>query len=236
MAYADVETSSEDYARRFAGPVGAWFLAVQTRLTLELLAPHRGGSILDVGGGHGQLALPLAEAGFGVTVFGSADVCGERVRALVDAGRARFRSGDLLEAPFPDKSFDVVLSYRLLPHVDAWRTLVAELCRLARRAVIVDYPTKRSVNAFADALFGLKQGVEGNTRPFLVFRDAELEQAFEAAGFGITARRPEFFWPMALHRALHAAPLARALEGLAAASGLTSAFGSPVIARAERRG
>lgn len=235
MAYADVETSSEDYARRFAGPVGEWFLAVQTRVTLDLLAPFRGSSVLDVGGGHGQLAAPLAEAGFDVTVFGSADSCVERVRRLVDAGRARFRSGDLLHAPFGDKSFDVVIAYRLLSHIDEWRALVGELGRLARRAVVVDYPTKRSVNAFADALFGLKKGVEGNTRPFLVFRDSEVEEAFAAAGFQVTDRQPEFFWPMALHRALRAALLSRGLEGTASAVGLTGAFGSPVIARAEPR-
>ena len=32
---ADVESSSELYARRFAGPVGQWFLQLQARLTLE---------------------------------------------------------------------------------------------------------------------------------------------------------------------------------------------------------
>ena len=32
---ADVESSSELYARRFAGPVGQWFLELQARLTLE---------------------------------------------------------------------------------------------------------------------------------------------------------------------------------------------------------
>lgn len=236
MAYADVETSSEDYARRFAGPVGEWFLAVQTRLTLELLAPYHGSTLLDVGGGHGQLAAPLAAAGYDVSVLGSADVCAARVRALVDARRVQFRSGDLLRAPFPDKAFDVVVAYRLLSHIAEWQALVGELCRLARRAVVVDYPTKRSVNAFADALFGLKQGVEGNTRPFLVFRDSEVEEAFGAAGFKVSARRPEFFWPMALHRALRAAPFSRGLEGLVSAVGLTAAFGSPVIARAESRG
>jgi len=235
LAYADVETSSEDYARRFAGPVGEWFLAVQTRLTLELLAAFPGASVLDVGGGHGQLAAPLAEAGFEVTVLGSADVCAERVRALVDAGRARFRSGDLLRSPFPGKSFDVVVSYRLLPHVDEWRALLSELCRLARRAVLVDYPTKRSVNAFSEALFGFKKRVEGDTRPFRVFGDAELRQGFEAAGFRLTARRPEFFWPMALHRGLNGAVVSRGLEGIASLTGLTAGFGSPVIARAEPR-
>lgn len=232
MESPDVETSSEDYARRFAGPVGEWFLKVQTRLVLGLLADYPGATVLDVGGGHGQLAAPLAAAGHDVTVLGSADVCAERLRPLLDAGRARFRSGELLQAPFGDSSFDVVLAFRLLPHVADWRALLAELARLARRAVIVDYPTRRSANALAPALFGVKRSVERNTRPFLVFRDAELEQGLRAAGLRLARRRPEFLFPMALHRALSLLPLSRGLEAAAGALGLTAAFGSPVVVEA----
>ncbi len=233
---ADVETSSDDYARRFAGPVGAFFLAVQARTTLELLRPSPRASVLDVGGGHGQLAGPLADAGHAVTVFGSREACGERIRPLVESGRASFRAGDLFHASWPDRAFDVVLSFRLLPHVARWPELVAELARLARRAVIVDYPTRRSVNAAAGALFSMKKGVEGDTRPFTVFRDAHVLSAFAAAGFAVTARRPQFLLPMALHRAMRMAPLSRVLEGGFRASGLTNVLGSPVILRLERRG
>ncbi|MBI3931990.1 MAG: class I SAM-dependent methyltransferase [Acidobacteria bacterium] len=232
---ADVETSSDGYARRFAGSVGGFFLDVQARITLELLAQWPKASVLDVGGGHGQLTGPLVETGFDVTVYGSDEACRARVGSWVDAGRARFRAGDLLVLPWPDRAFDLVLSYRLLPHVSRWRELLAELARVARVAVVVDYPTRRSVNVVADALFGVKKGVEGNTRPFTVFGDGEIEEAFEAAGLRVTARRPEFFFPMALHRAVGAAPLARALEGAARALGLTRALGSPVILCAERR-
>ena len=105
-----------------------------------------------------------------------------------------------------------MLAFRLLPHVVRWPELVATLARLARRAVIVDYPTRRSVNAVADLLFGLKKGVEKDTRPFTVFRDAEIEDAFAASGFRRTARRPQFLFPMALHRATGSAALARGLE------------------------
>ncbi|HSD67487.1 MAG TPA: class I SAM-dependent methyltransferase, partial [Vicinamibacteria bacterium] len=136
----------------------------------------------------------------------------------------------------PDRSHDVVLSFRLLPHVRRWPELVATLSRLARAAVVVDYPTRRSVNAAADLLFGLKKGVEGDTRPFAVFSDAEIEGAFAGHGFGATGRRPQFFLPMALHRGLGSAGLARGLEGAASALGLTRALGSPVILRLERRG
>jgi 2-polyprenyl-3-methyl-5-hydroxy-6-metoxy-1,4-benzoquinol methylase len=233
---ADVLTSSDEYARRFAGPVGAFFLEVQARTTLELARPFAGGSALDVGGGHAQLAGALAEAGHPVTVYGSHPACRHRVGALVDAGRVEFRAGDLLHAPWPDRAFDVVLAFRLLPHVARWRELVAELARLARRAVVVDYTTARSVNAAAGSLFGLKKGVEGDTRPFAVFRDAEVEGAFAAAGFETTARRPEFLFPMALHRALGSAPASRLAEGAGRLTGLTRLLGSPVILRLERRG
>jgi len=236
LAYADVETSSADYASRFEGPVGEWLLETQTRLTQQLLARFPGSAVLDVGGGHGQLALPLADAGFDVTVLGSEGACGAPLQALVRSGRARFQQGDLLKAPFANMSFDVVLCYRLLPHIDEWRALIAELCRLARWAVVVDYPTSRSLNALAGSLFGMKQRVEGNTRPFRVFREAEIREAFEAANFKLAARRPQFFWPMALHRALRSAVVARELEGLAALLGLTHRFGSPVLLRAEPRG
>lgn len=231
---ADVETSSEDYARRFAGAVGEFFLQAQACATLALL-PARA-ALLDVGGGHAQLTGPLVEAGHEVTVFGSAEVCRERLRPWLDAGRVRFQAGELLKLPFGDRSFDAALAFRLLPHVARWADLVAELCRVARSTVVVDYPTTLSVNAFSGALFGLKKGVEGNTRPFAVFRDQQILEAFKARGFEATGRRPQFFFPMALHRAMGVAAISRALEGAAGLTGLTRAFGSPVILKAERRG
>jgi SAM-dependent methyltransferase len=233
---ADVETSSDGYARRFAGPVGDYFLKVQAEATLELLRPWPGASVVEVGGGHGQVTGPLVESGYDVTVLGSDPSCERRVREWTETGRARFATGDLLHASWTDRSFDVALSYRLLPHLHRWDALVAELTRLARVAVVVDYPTGRSVNAISRWLFGLKKGVEGDTRPFTVFADADVERAFAGRGFVPTGRQAQFLFPMALHRAVGSAGLARALEGAGAALGLRRAFGSPVILRVERRG
>jgi hypothetical protein len=230
----DVETSSEAYARRFAGGVGQWFLDVQAGLVADLLARFPRARVLEYAGGHGQLTPSLLAAGHEVTVYGSPGACGARLGALVAAGRARWQEGELGRAPFPDGAFDVVLAFRLLPHVPDWSGLVAELCRLAGRAVLVDYPTARSVNAAADLLFSWKRAVEGDTRPFTVFRDRDVRDAFLARRFFVTARRPEFFWPMALHRAHGRPRLARGLEAAAGATMLRRAFGSPVVLRAER--
>jgi SAM-dependent methyltransferase len=228
---ADVETSSDDYARRFAGPVGAFLLEVQARLTLDLLKAWPGARVLDVGGGHGQLTGPVEAAT--TSCLRKLPACA-RIASAPDGRRPRpLRGRRPLRTPFPDGGFDVVVSYRLLPHVSAWRQLLGELCRVAKRAVLVDFPSLRSVNVVSGAGFGFKKRVEENTRPVAVFREADVERALAAAGFKPTGRRPQFLFPMALHRALGWAGFSRALEGGGSALGLTRLLGSPVILRAE---
>jgi len=229
--YADVETSSEGYARRFSGEVGKYFLEVQTQITLELLKPWPRARVLDVGGGHAQLALPLVEAGHEVTVAGSRPECQDRLTRLLPAGSYAFQEGDLVALPFEDKSFDVVLSFRLIPHLEAWPELITELCRLAGQAVIVDYPDLRSVNIFSKLLFQLKKAVEKNTRPFACFSRGEIMNEFLKNRFGHPVFRPEFFWPMALHRAMKSGAASNNLESFVQRMGLTGLLGSPIILR-----
>lgn len=232
--FADVETSSEEYAGRFSGAVGAWFLEVQADAVLRLLAPWPGARVLDVGGGHAQLAPPLAAHGYRVTVAGSDEVCRERLDRALAPGAFEFRACDLLDLPFADRSFDVVLAFRLLAHVERWRELVGELCRVADKALIVDFSDTRSFNALYGALFGLKRRLERNTRPFLTFRPGEVEAECGRHGFGRPAILREFFLPMVVHRALGRDGLSRVVEKGSAAAGLTRALGSPVILRVQR--
>ena len=85
---ADVSSSSDDYARRFAGAVGQWFLDIQTGITLDLLRElPPAASVLDVGGGHAQVAPPLIAAGYDVTVIGSDSQCSARLWSWIDRGR-----------------------------------------------------------------------------------------------------------------------------------------------------
>src|SRR5215210_8499717 len=103
---ADIGTSSEDYARRFTGAVGRWFVETQTRITLGFLsALPMGASILDVGGGHGQITPPLLEAGYEVTVAGSDPGCGARLQPWISNARCKFEVADLRSLPYPDRSF-----------------------------------------------------------------------------------------------------------------------------------
>jgi 2-polyprenyl-3-methyl-5-hydroxy-6-metoxy-1,4-benzoquinol methylase len=232
---ADIETSSEQYARRFSGAVGAWFLKTQESATLRMLAPYREATVLDVGGGHGQVTAALAAHGFRVTVFGSAESCRDRIERLIAAGACTFRSGNLLSLPYPDQSYDVVLSYRLLPHVARWQALLAELGRVARGAVLIDIPTRRSVNCLAPWLFAVKKRVEGNTRSFTLFDERRVLEVAAAGGFVVDDRYAQFFLPMALHRLLRAPRMSSLGEQAFRAVGVTERFGSPVILKLARR-
>jgi SAM-dependent methyltransferase len=214
--------------------VGAYFLDVQTSLVLDLLAPWPGATVLDVGGGHAQLAGPLAEHGFSVTVTGTSDACRARLDRLLRPGSFRFRRCDSLALPWEAGAFDVVVAFRLLPHVERWRRLLEEMCRVAGRAILVDYPDVRSFNAVAERLFSWKKAWERNTRPFRCFSRRELADPIARSGFGRTRLEPEFFAPMVLHRMLGSRALSEAFEGAGRGLGLTRAFGSPVVLRAER--
>ena len=69
---ADIETSSDGYAGRFAGPSGEWFLRTQLNITLDMLPPvSERPAILEVGGGHGQLTPHLIERGYRVWLPGA---------------------------------------------------------------------------------------------------------------------------------------------------------------------
>jgi 2-polyprenyl-3-methyl-5-hydroxy-6-metoxy-1,4-benzoquinol methylase len=232
---ADIETSSDDYARRFSGAIGAWFLKIQEDATLRMLSAYPGASVLDVGGGHGQLAGALIQRGYHVTVVGSADVCKARLGTFISEGRCDFKAGNLLALPYPDRAFDVVISYRLLAHVIRWSQLIRELTRVARETVVIDYPSIRSFNWVATHFFGFKKRIEGNTRPFACFKEADLVQLCETLGFARVDRYPEFFLPMVIHRLVQQPALSTTAEALFRVLGITSMLGSPVIVKFRRK-
>ncbi len=228
---ADQESSSAEYARRFSGATGAWMLEVQKQRTyalLQNLPPPA--SVLDVGGGHGQLAIPMSQSGYEVTVIGSDPACAHRIQRLLDTSTCRFVTGHLLELPFADNQFDAAISFRMLTHCEHWQRLVSELCRVAKQFVIVDYPTSESINRIAPWLFEAKKKMEVNTRVWTSFRHQEIRDAFAEQGWTCAGRQKQFFFPMVVHRMLQFKFLSRMLEGTARATGLTRWLGSPVIA------
>lgn len=231
---ADIETASEGYAQRFSGPIGTWMLKCQTRIVLDMLAEAPGSAVLDIGGGHAQLARPLVDAGYSVTVHGSAPECAVRIGDLVASGTCQFVCGPILALPFEAAGAETVLCFRLITHCTEWEKLIAELCRVAGNRIIIDYPTSTSLNAISGGLFSFKKKLEGNTRTWRLFTQQELEAVFRQHGFRCKQLRKQFFLPMVLHRVLRCPTLSAFLEGICRGLGLTRLWGSPVIMELER--
>jgi ubiquinone/menaquinone biosynthesis C-methylase UbiE len=230
----DIETSSDDYAQRFAGRAGQYMLQVQARSLANVLAEPVGDKILDVGGGHGQLTKQLLSRGFKVTVLASDPCCRTRLAPFENHANFCFVSGNLLDMPFADRSFDCLISVRLISHIEAREQLFREFCRVASQTIIVDYPSWYSLNALTPLLFGLKKLIEHNTRTYHSFSGRALASDFSRHGFQASARSAQFFLPMFLHRWFGASSLLQKLERWAKAARITSLLGSPVVLRLDR--
>lgn len=230
----DVETSSAAYASRFAGSAGRYLLDMQTRTVTDSIADLTPGTALDVGGAHGQLVDPLRAKGWKVTVHGTDAACETNLRLLHGKRDCDFLRGDLRSLPVADRSYDLVIAVRLISHVEAWPELLAEMCRVARKSVVIDYPCTSGVNALTPLLFGLKKSMEGNTRTYTSFSRPQLAAEFERHGFCYQRQIKQFFMPMVVHRVGKGAAPLRAAEGLFRLTGLTALAGSPAILRADR--
>lgn len=235
----DIETASATYAKRFAGPVGAYMLEVQAEGVRHLLSgvPLAGGRVLEVGGGHAQLTRLLLALGAEVWVQGSAPCCAERLAPLLAeaGGRLRFLTSDLLALPFADRSFDLVIGIRLMAHVEHWEELLSEMSRVCRGCLLVDYAPTRSVSAFEPWLYAVKRVVESDTRRFARFSIGQLAPVLRELGFVDISERKQFLMPMVIHRVLKRPELSRRVESWGDRLGLTRLLGGPALLLAQRR-
>jgi len=230
----DIHSSSVAYAGRFSGSVGDWMLQVQSNATKDLF-PTRCTRILDAGGGHGQNLEVFKSLSAKATILGSDESCKELIKTSIESGSVDFAIGPLTKIPFADRNFDCSLSYRMLTHLVDWKGHLAELCRISDKTVLVEYPVNKGFNSLSSLLFAWKKNIEKNTRPYTLFENGQIDSELYKWGFEMTARRAQYFWPMALHRMHKNSTLASFFEWLPRVVGLTQVFGSPVIARFDRK-
>jgi hypothetical protein len=114
--------------------------------------------------------------------------------------------------------------------MEKWRPLLKELTRVSSKLVIVDYASSKSVNAVSGMFFSAKKAVESNTRYFQLHRNEDITQEFLRAGALPAGNYGQFFFPMALHRAMKLQALSKIMEGGARVCGLSFFLGSPVLA------
>jgi ubiquinone/menaquinone biosynthesis C-methylase UbiE len=103
------------------------------------LGPSAGRSLLDIGGGTGNYARALANAGFKVSLC---DYSPEMARRAAEKpGEALISVADAPHLPFCDGAIDCAISVNVLGHVDDWRAMLREARRVIRSG---PYVTKAS--------------------------------------------------------------------------------------------
>ncbi|MEM7643906.1 MAG: class I SAM-dependent methyltransferase [Pseudomonadota bacterium] len=231
---ADVAASTDRYAKRFAGATGTWMISVQTDAIRSLLSDRPVKEVLDVGGGHGQVCPPLLDLGYRVIARVSGPkAMGRLLEIPNENGRFAISQGSLTAMPYPDRSFDAVVSMRTMSHVRDPKGFLAELCRVSRDTVIIDLALDRGRGRFGLMLFALKKLLEGDTRRYALADPDEIAAVLAAEGFEVTGQVGQFVLPMVLHRTLRMAGLSAALERVLRRFSKTA--GNPVVLRAVRR-
>lgn len=107
----------------------------------QIPAGHR---LLDVGCGAGQIAIPAARAGIHATGLDIAPNWIEqaRARAAAEGLKAQFDEGDAEDLPYPDASFDSVVSLvgaMFAPRPDRVAAELLRVCRPGGRIIMVNW-------------------------------------------------------------------------------------------------
>ncbi len=236
--YADAGVAAGFDALRFGGPIGGYLLRTQAAIVSDALAPIAGRHVLDVGTGTGRAAIGLAVDGASVTGL---DASGEmlqvaRARAAETgaASRVSFAVADGHRLPLADASVDAAVCFRVLMHAIDWRVCLAELCRVARWRVVIDFPARPSIAALESAGRRAAHAMGRRVEAYRVMSAREVVEAFATHGFRVVSTHRQFVLPIALHKAVGRLGVTERVEGALARVGLLARFGSPVTMVAER--
>jgi len=117
-----------------------WYLSNRDRFIAELVLDlsNDGDLVLDAGCGPGTLAASLSAHGRRVSGI---DADADSVARAKASGRIPdAQVADICHLPFPDKSFDLVVSSEVLEHVPDHVAALKELRRVSRGPLVITFP------------------------------------------------------------------------------------------------
>lgn len=169
---------------------GRWIGNTEFRLAERLLAANPGDSLLDVGCGTGWFTRRFAQERLQVTGLDANPEWLDYARTR-SAPAIRWVEGDARRLPFPDSSFDHVLSIAALCFVEDERQAVGEIVRVARRRFAIGWLNRTSL------LYGEKgrQGGSGAYRGARWHTAPEIREFFSGLPVRNLKLRSAIFLP-----------------------------------------
>jgi len=179
--------------------------AAEMRLIGKALAPLANvGSFLDAPCGVGRATILLEKHGYKTTGVDLGDGAIEVARREIARHglNSDIEKANLEHLPFQDKSFDAVLCFRFFHHLptpEIRERIVAELCRVASRYVLISYFSPFSVTSIKRSL---RQRLGG--KPSHQFRTPlqEVRHYFTPHGFRLLRDYPQRRFIHTLHLAV----------------------------------
>lgn len=237
-SYADYDKPGEAECfedRHFSGVFGE-YLRQSDEVALTQLLGDGFESVLDVGAGSGRISNFLAGTRAGRVVAADASVAmlkmaAERSRFL---DRPEFVHADARCLPFGDREFDYVISFRTLMHLPDWQGALEQMCRVSRKAVIVDVPARIAAPGLEATFHYMLHCIGSTTAPYKTFTKRELTRAFAAYGFSIDYSVRNFVLPVKFCRLMGNDRLPVKLEQLFRKVRLSKMLGGQLLVRAVR--
>lgn len=234
--FRDKSYAAEYDQDRFGRRFGEYLQKREIRLFLGLLGQPQG-AVLDAGCGTGKMTIPLMANGHWVA---AADLSKEMVAVAkgkcgTEDGHVNFSIADVRALCYADGAFDSVVSSRMLMHVSEWRDALAELCRVARRCIIIDFPPRFSF-AGLDAWVKMRRRARSGSprQPYQTFSPGEIREELARHGFRVVRVKRSHVLPTLLHRGIDRPGVSRAIEGVATALGFRRVIGMPITVKAIR--
>ncbi|WP_457741454.1 class I SAM-dependent methyltransferase [Thermococcus sp.] len=175
-----------EYFDRIAGRYDSWYQTkvgryvdrTEKRLVFSLLSKHSG-KALDLGCGTGNYTLELKKRGFDVIGLDAS----ERMVEIARGKGAPCIVGDAYSLPFPDESFDLVMSITMFEFIRRPENVVKEIHRVLKPGgeVIIGTMNGRSTWFLFKRIKSLF--VETAYRYARFYTPVELERLLKEAGF-----------------------------------------------------
>jgi ubiquinone/menaquinone biosynthesis C-methylase UbiE len=125
-------------------------LLPRVRRAISALRSYHPEALLDIGSGRGAFLWPLLDAfpDLPVRVIERDERKAVEIGAVQKGGFSGLRAmvGDVRQLPFSDSSIDCVSALEVLEHLPDPQRGIAELVRVAQRAIIVSVPSRKDDN------------------------------------------------------------------------------------------